>query len=141
MKKYLFMFTAAIILLNVWGTIDVSAQVIKVIEAEVEFDFRVGDKIYPAGVYRLETANSTGDGFLRLRGDDKKSNRLISVDSDYAENNQTPKLVFTQIGAEYYLTNVVMTDGGWGFAVRSSRRQKESERTPAAKKIEVAAKN
>lgn len=142
MKIYVFMIAAAIILLNVWGAGDVSAQEMKVIEAEIAFDFRVGDKLYPAGTYRLETANSTGDSVLRLRGEDKNKSRLIFVNSAYAEKNQTPKLVFTRIGEEHYLTNVVMTDGRWNFAVRRSRRQKESERNlAAAKKIEVPAKN
>lgn len=141
MKKYLLTFIAALIFLNVSGANDVSAQSLKHIKVEVEFDFRVGDKIYPAGVYRLESVSQSGDNVLRLSNVEKEGQQLIVANLSYADKEQSPKLVFRQIGEEYYLTNIFLTDGNWGFSVRPSRRQRESGKNLAwTKSVEVPAK-
>ena len=140
MKKYLFMFIAGIIFLNVLTANDVSAQVLKVIRAEVPFDFYVGDKIYPAGVYRLESISQSNENLFQLRGVNKKNQQLIVTDNLYADRRQSPKLVFYRIGEKNYLTNIFMTNGVSGFSIRLSRRI-ESGKNTAAKPVEVAAKN
>jgi hypothetical protein len=142
MKKYLFLVIAGLIFLNVWGAGDVSAQSVKTLQAEVKFDFRVGDKIYPAGVYRLEAVSQNSDNLLRLRGVGKNNHRLIIANLSYAAKKQSPKLIFQQIGEEYYLTNIFMADGNWGFSVRPSRWQRENGKNLAStKSVEVPAKN
>lgn len=136
------MFIAGIIFLNVWGAGDVSAQTIKAIKIEVKFDFHVGSKVYPAGVYWLETVSQSGDNILRLSNVEKEVQQLIVANLSYAGKEQSPKLVFRQIGEEYYLTDIFMTEGNWGFSVRPSRRQRESGKSLASTKlVEVPAKD
>jgi len=142
MKKYLFMCTIGIILLNGLVSGDVSAQSLKPIKVEVKFDFRVGDKVYPAGVYRLESVSPGSDNVLQLRGTEKENSQLIIANLSYAGKRQSPKLVFRQIGEEYYLTKVFLTDGNWGFSIRPSRGQTENAKKLASiKTVEVLPKN
>ncbi len=140
MKKYLLTFIAGIIFLNGFVSNDVSAQSLKSVRVEVKFDFRVGDKIYPAGVYRLESVSLSGDNIVRLSGVEKE--QLLITNLSYADKRQSPKLIFRQIGEEYYLTNIFLADGNWGFSIRPSRRQKENGRKLASTKlVEVPAKD
>jgi hypothetical protein len=144
MKKYLFIVIAAIIFLNVSSAREVSAQWAKAVRFEVEFDFRIGERLYPAGVYRLESGGAGGENILRLLdvGAKKKKGQLIGTNAAFAAERQVPRLVFRQVGREYYLTNVFLTDGKWGFAVVPSRGQREREKKlAAAKTIEVTLKN
>ena len=142
MKKYLLIFIAALIFLNVSGSNEVSAQSVKSLKVEVKFDFHIGDKIYPAGVYRLESVSPGNENILSLSGSEKKSRQLIITNSSYADKRQQPKLVFQQVGEVYYLTDIFMTDGNWGFSVHPSRRQVEKSKNLASTKfIEIPAKN
>jgi len=142
MKKYLFMLIAGLIFLNVWSAKEVSAQGAKSVEAEIGFDFRVGERVFPAGVYRLETVGAASENILQLRGAGKKYQRLIAANALYVDQSQPPKLVFVRLGGEYYLSNIFLTDGRWGYSMPRSRRQKERERNLASvKTVEVKAKN
>ena len=139
MKKYLLMFMTGLIFLNAFTVHNVSAQTLKVISAEVPFDFHVGDKTYAAGTYRLESDSQSSGNVLRLRGTDEKNKRLLVTSSTFANRRQTPKLVFYRVGDEYYLSNIFMEDGNWGFALRMSRQVKEGKKLPSTKIVEVAA--
>ena len=142
MKKYLLIFITGLIFLNVFGANDVSAQSLKNIKVEVKFDFCIGAKIYPAGDYLLESVSQSNDNILSLSNMEKESRQLIITNLLYTGKRQQPKLVFRQIGNEYYLTNVFLADGNWGFSVRPSRRQLEKRKNLAStKSIEVPAKN
>jgi hypothetical protein len=141
MKKYLFMFIAGLIFLNALMSNEVSAQSLKAIRAEIPFDFRIGDKIYPAGVYRLESVSQTNENLLQLRGVGKKSQRLLVTDNLYADRWESPKLVFYRIGEEYYLTSIFMAEGSSGFSIRSSRRIESGKNLASIKTVEVPAKN
>lgn len=142
MKKYLFIFAAIIIFLNGWSAGEVSAQAPKTVRVEVEFEFHVGEKIYPAGAYRLETVGS--GNILRLRNKENDRQQTIIANASYSGKRQTPKLIFRQLGDWYFLTGVFFAEDNWGFALRPSRRQRESENDrnlASTKTIEVAAKN
>lgn len=140
MKKYLFMFIAALIFFNVWSAGEVSAQVSKNIEADIEFEFRVGEKIYPAGTYRLETLGQ--DNVLRLRSTEKNELSLtVAARAAYSAKKQTPKLVFRRIGEKYYLAKIFLSEDNWGYSIRAPRQAKSEEKLASAKTIEVRAKN
>jgi hypothetical protein len=46
-------------------TTKVSGQTSKTIRANVKFDFQIGDRIYPAGEYRIESI-SQSDNLMRI---------------------------------------------------------------------------
>ena len=135
------MFIAGLIFLNAFASIEVSAQTLKAVRADVPFDFRVGDKIYPAGVYYLESISQLNDNLLQLRSFETKKQRLLATDDFYTGKQQSPKLVFYRIGEEYYLTNIFMTQGVSGFLIRSSRRIESGKNLASTKRVEVPVKN
>ena len=142
MKKYLLMLIAGLIFLNVFEAQDVSAQSLKNIRAEVPFDFRIGDKLYPAGVYYLESISRLNGNLLQLRSFETKKQQLLATNETYAGERQSPKLVFYQIGQEYYLMNIFMTEGEAGFSIRTTLRQAEkAKKTTSTKTVDVAATN
>ena len=128
MKKYLLMFMTAIIFLSALTAIKTAAQTLKVVRAEVPFDFRVGDQIYPAGTYILETISRQSDNLLRLRGFDRTKPRLLTTNSVFANRWQIPKLVFYRIGEEHHLANIFMEDatGDTRFVCRGKLKRRET---------------
>lgn len=142
MKRYLVWLASLIIFLNGWSADEVSAQVKKAVNVEVKFDFRAGDKIYPAGIYRFESVNQNSDNMLHLRNVEKEKQQLIIANLSYIPKNQQPKLVFRQIGDEYFLTKIFLTDGNWGYSLRSSPELKAAEKKSVlAKTIELPVQN
>lgn len=135
------MFIIGIIFLNGFGSNEVSAQSLKATRVEVKFDFRVGDKIYPAGIYTFESVSQSNENILRLGNGQKENSRLIITNLSYADKAQSPKLVFRQVGEDFYLTKIFLANGNWGFSVRPSRRQAENDKKLASTKfVEVSAK-
>jgi hypothetical protein len=141
MKKYLFMFIAGLILLNALIPNEVSAQSLKAVRAEIPFDFRIGDKIHPAGVYRLESVSQTSENVLQLRGVGKKNRRLLVTGNLYADRWESPKLVFYRIGEEYYLMNIFIAEGSSGFSIRPPRGVESGKKLASTKRVEVPVKN
>ena len=141
MKKILLMFMTGLIFLNVLTANNVSAQSIKAIRAEVPFDFHVGDKVFPAGDYRLESISRQNDNIFQLRSADRKSQRLLATTGILASGRETPKLIFYRIGDRYYLTNIFMEDGNRGFSLRLSRRLREGGRLASTRIVEVPVTN
>jgi hypothetical protein len=137
MKKYLLIFMAAIIFVNVSTANNVSAQTLKIIKAEVPFDFQIGDKTYPAGAYRLESIAARSDNLFQLRSFDRKKQQMLVTRSLFANRWQTPKLVFYRIGEAYYLTNIFMEDGNWGFSLPTPKRVREGRKLASTKIVEV----
>ena len=142
MKKYLVLLASVIIFLNGWSANEVSGQAKKAVNVEVKFDFRVGDKIFPAGIYRFESVSQNSDNMLHLRNVGKEEQRLIVTNLSYTPTSQQPKLVFRQIGDEYFLTKIFLTDGNWGYSLRPSSGLKEAEKKSVlARTIELPVQN
>jgi hypothetical protein len=141
MKKNLLILIAALIFVNALAANNVSAQSLKFISAEVPFDFQIGDKIFPAGAYRLETMSETGKNLFQLRGAEEKNRRMLVTGTLTVNRPQTPKLVFYRIGDAYFLKNIFMEDGKSGFSVPTSRQFKKDKKPASTKIVEVAAKN
>lgn len=141
MKKYLLIIMAGIIFLNGAAVNDVSAQTLKAIRVDVPFDFHVGDKDYPAGVYYLESISQLNSNLLQLRSHKSKRQQLLVTNDLYAGERQLPKLVFYQLGEEYYLTNIFMAVGTSGFSIRSTRKIETAKKLASTKKVEIPVKN
>ena len=93
--------------------------------AAIPFDFRVGDRLLPAGTYNLhETSylltmqNAKGKG---------AACHLISPASR-SEVSAGDKLQFHRIGGEYYLTNLWVSGSRQGKALGLSKRARQIAR-------------
>ncbi len=140
MKKYLFLLAAVAFFNAVWA-VEVSAQTAKAVRAEIAFDFYVGEKKYPAGVYTIET---NGERLLRLSGDrrdDADGRPLIYANLAQASKQGPPRLVFRRLGENRYLSRIFMGRGAWGYELPPTRRAREAAKNLSAKWIEVPAGN
>ena len=108
------------------------------VKADITFDFRIGERIYPAGEYRIGSISSLSGSLLQISSvrDVNKTQFLIANHSD-AGKRQTPKLVFQKYGGNYFLTKIVLDSGGWGYSSRPSRRQREGEKNLALASLET----
>jgi hypothetical protein len=141
MKKQFLIFIAVIVSLSALAA-NAPAQRAKTVKADVNFDFQIGDKTYPAGEYLIESVNNGGNA-LRMKGAGKGNNRLLIAGDLYTGGRlQQPKLVFRRAGDNYYLTQVFLESGAWGFSVRNtSKRFKTDLASKPVETIEVRAKN
>lgn len=100
----------------------------KTVTANIKFDFQLGERLYPAGEYRIESASRQSDNVLVIRSvADASTNELFAANHAIGDNGQTPRLVFERHGENYVLTGVFLDTDQWGYAVRRSRRQRDSE--------------
>ena len=130
MIKYLFIIAAVVIFLNGWCASQAAAQSPKAVEAEIKFDFYVGKKLYPAGVYRIETASAASDNVLKLSAaTSADENRPILLVADPAQSNkrEAPKFVFRRIGEKYHLATIFLAHGRWGYALLQSPRARTAQ--------------
>ena len=114
----------------------------KTANANVTFDFQIGDRFYPAGNYRIESISRQSDNILRIRslGGANKNQLIVSTLAN-AGKAQTPRLVFHKYGETYFLSEIFLDTEQWGYSIRRSRRQRKSEKNLALaslKKVEVS---
>lgn len=104
--------------------------------ASVPFSFHVGDKSFPAGVYRVRQLNPASDRVaLEIKSEDGRG-RKVTLTS-FVRGGKTAggaRLVFTRYGEQYFLAQIWDGARGDGLALPTSR----SERTLARKAGERA---
>ena len=114
-------------------TANVSGQTAKTVRANVKFDFRIGDRLYPAGEYRIESISGLND-VLRIGSvSDVNKSEFIFANQSNAGRTQTPRLVFQKDGEDYFLTKIVLDTQQWGYSIRPSQRQLQSEKNLASR--------
>lgn len=115
-------------------TTNAFGQAGKTVRANVKFDFQIGDRIYPAGEYRIESISRQSDNILQIRSvGDANKKQIIVANYSNAGKRQTPKLAFQKYGESYFLTQIVFDSEQWGYSIRPSRRQRESEKHLASR--------
>jgi hypothetical protein len=99
--------------------------------ANVNFDFQIGDRIYPAGEYWIESIGQSNN-VLRIRSvSDVNKQKFIVANHSYSGKSQTRKLVFQKYGENYFLIQIFLDTEQWGYSIRPSRRQRETEKNLA----------
>ena len=130
--KRQFLLLIAIAVFATAFTTNASGQTGKTVRANVKFDFQIGDRIYPAGEYRIESIST--DNILQIRSvGDANRTQFMSVSHSNASEGQTPKLVFQKYGERYFLTQIFFDSGEWAYSIRPSRRQRENEKNLASR--------
>lgn len=112
-----------------------------IVQANIKFDFHIGERMYPAGEYRIESMSRPSDNILLIRSlGDANRGGFFMVNYSVGGKGQTPILVFQTYGGNYFLTKIFLDTDGWGYSVRPSRRLREREKNLALaslKTIEV----
>ena len=109
-----------------------SGQTRKTLRANVKFNFQIGDRIYPAGEYRIESISTDNVLLITSIGDANKKQMILAGYSN-GSKGQARKLVFQKYGESYFLTQIFFDSGEWGYSIRPSRRQRENETTLASR--------
>lgn len=137
MKKQ-FVILIAIAAFTTLLTTNAFGQAGKTANANVKFDFQIGDRIYPAGQYRIESISRQSDNILRIRNlGDANKNQIIVANLSNAGKGQTPRLVFRKYGETYFLSEIFLDTEQWGYSIRPSRRQRENEKNLALASLET----
>jgi hypothetical protein len=131
MKRQLLVFIALAAFATA-STTNAFGQTAKTGQAHVKFDFQIGERIYPAGEYRIESINRQSGSILQIRsvGGSNKT-QIILANQSIRGAGQTPRLVFQKYGANYSLTKINLDGGQWGYSIRPSRRQSAREKNLA----------
>ncbi len=130
--KRQFLILIAIVAFATGLTTNAAGQTSKTLRANVKFDFQIGDRIYPAGAYRIESISTDNVLLITSVGDANKKQIILAGYSN-GSKGQTPKLVFQKYGESYFLTQIFFDSGEWGYSIRPSRRQRETETTLASR--------
>lgn len=127
--KRQFLILIAIAAFTTTLTTNALGQTGKTVKANVTFDFHIGERVYPAGEYRIESISRVSDDILIVRSvSDANKNHIIIANYSNAAKWQTPRLVFLKYGGSYFLTQIFLDSGQGGYSIRPSRRQRESEK-------------
>ena len=115
-----------------------SGQTGNTVRAKVKFDFQIGDRLYPAGEYRIQSNGRQPNNILRISsaGDVSKTEFFVAKELNVGKM-ETPKLLFKKYGETYFLTQIFLDSGQWGYSIRPSRRQRERERNLALASLET----
>jgi hypothetical protein len=133
-KAFGFLLAAASLLL----TSGAQAQGLHV-QANVPFDFTVGDKLYPAGSYDIQgTVNGNQSVILRAEGG---SGAGISVSHTCSSMKPAAKtvLVFESMGGEYYLAQIWTAGNDRGTELPKPKAETRLARGGKTEEVIVAA--
>jgi hypothetical protein len=94
------------------------------LKANIPFDFSVGNKTLPAGVYTV--APTTTPGLLLIRREDGRMGALIQTQGVLARREQDKtKLVFRRYGDHYFLAQLWTAGDSNGRELWKSRTERE----------------
>jgi hypothetical protein len=97
-------------------------------EAKIPFDFSIGDKTFPAGVYSVTRVNQERI-MLRLSSEDGgEAINIVTSPVDAKEYPTTGKLIFRRYGDTYFLTQVWESGEIQGRQLLKSRTERSVER-------------
>jgi len=97
-------------------------------EAKIPFDFAVGDKTFPAGVYSVTRVNQEKI-MLRLSSEDGgEATHVITIPVQAKESPKSGKLIFRRYGETYFLSQIWESDEIQGRQLLKSRTERSVER-------------
>ena len=107
------------------------------VEADVPFDFMVGDTMFPAGQYTVGPIAEQST--LVIRGADARSKFAMSHAIDTRKLPSTSKVVFHKYGERYILTQIWVQGESRGRELPKTRLEKELASGARAESVAVVA--
>jgi hypothetical protein len=92
------------------------------VQAKVPFDFTVGNKVLPAGTYRIQSQPKSG-AVIEIRNHDKPIAMLTTVDQDGARSKDGGKLIFHKYGDQYFLSEILCDSADMHVALHPSKAE------------------
>ena len=121
------------LVVSILAVASASAKSADGLRAQIPFDFNVGDKMIPAGVYAIDAMNAD-ESVLHIRATRGDESAVALTRSTRAKTNaeSSPRLVFHKYGDQYFLS-AVWGAGETGRALSESKRERNLR-----KELEVA---
>src|SRR5215813_2558619 len=117
MKKQIYTLATMLMLIGVLA-VTAEAQSVKgvSIRATIPFEFSVGDKLLPAGEYRIQQVNPSSDlAMLQIATVKGDARLLVRVQSIHSRNTNQTALLFNRYGSSYFLSTLAIegTTDAW----------------------------
>jgi len=93
--------------------------------ADVPFDFAVGNRVLPAGTYRVSSMKNVFE--VRIDSHAQRSTTFIMGYPGEREAGEPSKLVFDKIGNNYFLKKIVAASAGTSMIVPKSKLEKKAQ--------------
>jgi len=117
-------------LLTIGGGVDANAQVDSVsqIEADVPFDFVVGDTKLPAGKYQIRTVDHAAYDVLQISSAKGRRKSVIFETAEMDTGNDRigskTELVFDKVQGQYFLSQIWVAGSSTGNLLTESEMEK-----------------
>ena len=113
-----------------------NAQSAQSVDANVPFNFTVGDETYAAGTYKLQVLSDTAGGSI-IRINDDKGNvlRTVVATQNGAAAVEKSELVFERRGNDRYLVGISLPERGLRLAGSKKERTEITRNTSAETKV------
>jgi hypothetical protein len=131
MKKRSLKIFLMLSILAILSVSSIQAQSVNVQTANIQFEFMVGNKTFPAGFYTVTRVNPQSDkaALLIRSADDGMGKVVLTMPIQAGRALETAKLVFSRYDDRYFLSEVWTPADAMGLAIQKSR----SERTLLAR--------
>ena len=93
----------------------------RTVQAKVPFDFTVGNKVLPSGMYTIEEESPW---FIVIKNHDKPVERVSVVEQDGKKAATGGKLIFHKYGSQYFLSEVLSDRANMNVQVPVSKTEK-----------------
>ena len=138
MKKEIY---AAATMLMLIGILAVTAEAQSVngvsIRANIPFEFSVGDKLLPAGEYRIQQVNPSSDVvMLQIANANGEARVMVRVQSMRARDTNRTELVFNRYGSSYFLSTLAIEGSVDAWQAPKSHTERGVGRELAALKVD-----
>ena len=134
MKKQISIMFAMLMLV---GLLAVTAEAQSVngvsIRATIPFEFSVGDKLLPAGEYRIQQVNPASDlPMLQIATPNGEARVMVRVRSTHAPSTNQTTLVFNRYGSSYFLSTLTIEGSADAWQAPKSHTERGVGRELAA---------
>jgi hypothetical protein len=132
-RHLLALFVAAILALTIYSG-KAQAQVIDGLDANIPFQFHVGNSNLPAGEYRIRVLDDSDLTVMEIISADGSSSALFQVQNTDAKSTpDKSELIFNKYGDQYFLAKMFEEGSSSGSqVVASSYEKKVSQQTTLA---------
>lgn len=138
-KTLLPFFLTFIFAMSLWPT-KAQAQIVGNLEAEVPFQFHVGNKTLPAGSYMIHQLEESDLTVMEISSADGKMSALFEVESAQAKTMpEKTELIFNKYGDSYFLSEMYDEGNVDGSRLVTSRHEKRASKERGAEVERVAA--
>jgi len=127
--KNVLLIVVALSVFGIAGVAPARAQVVDTVKADIPFGFTVRNVTLPAGEYMIKRIDSSSPGIMQILSADgtQRLTFLVGSAETLKEPDQT-KLIFEQVGDQYFLSEIFEVGNRDGVELRKSRMERKLEK-------------